>query len=83
MNLSLYEALGDANPHYCRVPREKMAAKEASHQVMEARKAAMVEASWCRILKAARIDTKEAESLPKIAENNASEAFTALGVVMF
>ena len=54
MNNSLDETLGHANPHYCRVEREKRAAREAAYKVMEARKAAMVEASWCRILQAAR-----------------------------
>lgn len=54
MNTSLDETLGHANPHYCRVEREKRAAREAAYKVMVARKAAMVEASWCRILQAAR-----------------------------
>lgn len=54
MNLTLDETLGDANPHYCRVLREKMAAREAANKAMETRKAALVEASWCRILQAAR-----------------------------
>lgn len=53
MNSSLDETLGDSNPHYSRVLREKIAAKEAAQKAMEARKAAMVEASWCRILNAA------------------------------
>ncbi|KAK9287544.1 hypothetical protein L1049_015965 [Liquidambar formosana] len=53
---------------------------------MEARKAAMVEASWCRILKAARIPSKEAEALLLKAEKCVAEAFeaaTAMGVVMY
>lgn len=54
MNLTLDETLDDSKPHYCRVEREKIAAREAACKVMEARKAAMVEASWCRILQAAR-----------------------------
>lgn len=54
MNLSLDQTLDDANPHYSRVLREKMAARDAAHRAMEARKAALVEASWSRILKAAR-----------------------------
>lgn len=54
MNLTLDETLEDSNPHYCRVLREKMAAREAAHRAIEARKAALVEASWCRILQAAR-----------------------------
>lgn len=54
MNLSLDETLGNANPHYTRIAREKIAAREAARKAMEARKAAMVEASWCRVLRAAR-----------------------------
>lgn len=53
MQLTLDETLGDSNPHYCKILREKMAIKEAADKAMEVRKAAMVEASWCRILKAA------------------------------
>lgn len=56
MNSSLDETLGDSNPHYSRVLREKIAAREAARKAMEARKAAMVEASWCRILQAARFN---------------------------
>ncbi|KAF8013731.1 hypothetical protein BT93_I1563 [Corymbia citriodora subsp. variegata] len=86
MNLSLDQTLDDANPHYSRVLREKMAAREAAHWAMEARKAALVEASWSRILKAARIQSKEAESLLQTAEKNAAEAFEAaiaVGVIMY
>ncbi|KAK4789728.1 hypothetical protein SAY86_017032 [Trapa natans] len=86
MNLTLDETLGDANPHYCRVLREKIAAREAAHKAMEARKAALVEVSWCRILRAARIQRKEAESLMEKAEKAAAEAFeaaTAMGVIMY
>lgn len=54
MNSTLDETLGDSNPHYSRVLREKIAVREAAEKVMEAQKAAKVEASWCRILKAAR-----------------------------
>lgn len=54
MNSTLDETLGDANPHYCRVLREKIAVREAAQRAVEARKAALVEASWCRILQAAR-----------------------------
>ena len=54
MNLTLDQTLGNSNPHYSRVLREKMAAREAARKVMEARRAALVEASWCRILRAAR-----------------------------
>ncbi|XVF67460.1 hypothetical protein PTKIN_Ptkin10aG0123600 [Pterospermum kingtungense] len=86
MNLTLDETLEDSNPHYCRVLREQMAAREAAHKAMEARKAALVEASWCRILQAARIRSKEAEELLLKAEKTAAEAFesaTALGVIMY
>jgi len=54
VNLTLDQTLGNSNPHYSRVLREKMAAREAAHKAMEARRAALVEASWCRILRAAR-----------------------------
>ncbi|KAB1997407.1 hypothetical protein ES319_D12G022000v1 [Gossypium barbadense] len=86
MNLTLDETLEDSNPHYCRVLREKMAAREAAHRAIEARKAALVEASWCRILQAARIRSKEADELLLKAEKTAAEAFesaTALGVIMY
>ncbi|XP_027114341.1 uncharacterized protein [Coffea arabica] len=86
MNLTLDETLGDSNPHYSRVLREKIAVKEAASKAIEARKAAMVEASWCRILKAARIDCKGAEVHMFEAEKTAAEAFeaaTALGVTMY
>ncbi|KAF3435528.1 hypothetical protein FNV43_RR22617 [Rhamnella rubrinervis] len=86
MNLTLDETLGDSNPHYSRVLREKMAAREAAHKAMEAQKAALVEASWCRILKAARIPCKEAEAQLVKAEKTAAEAFeaaTAVGVIMY
>ncbi|XWS68108.1 hypothetical protein CRYUN_Cryun04dG0062000 [Craigia yunnanensis] len=85
MNLTLDETLGDSNPHYCRVLREKTAAREAAHNAMKAHKEALVEASWCRILQAARIRSKEAEDLLLKAEKTAAEAFesaTALGVIM-
>ncbi|RVW80117.1 hypothetical protein CK203_052432 [Vitis vinifera] len=86
MNSTLDETLGDSNPHYSRVLREKIAAKEAAQKAMEAWKAAMVEASWCRILNAARIQSKEAEALLSKAEKSVAEAFeaaTAKGVVMY
>lgn len=54
VNLTLDQTLGNSNPHYSRVLREKMAARDAAHKAMEARRAALVEASWCRILRAAR-----------------------------
>jgi len=40
MNLTLDQTLGSSNPHYSRVLREKMAAREAAHKAMEARRAA-------------------------------------------
>ncbi|KAJ7967552.1 Myosin-2 heavy chain-like protein [Quillaja saponaria] len=86
MNLTLDETLGDSNPHYSRVLREKMAAKEAAHNAMEARRAALVEASWCKILRAARIPSKDAEALLLKAEQTAAEAFeaaSAKGVIMY
>lgn len=54
MNSTLDETLNDSNPHYSRVLKEKIAVREAAHKAMEARKAAMVEASWCHILRASR-----------------------------
>ncbi|KNA04984.1 hypothetical protein SOVF_194590 isoform B [Spinacia oleracea] len=86
MNTTLDETLGHSNPHYCRVEREKRAAREAACKVMEARKAAMIEASWCRILQAARISHKEADALLQIAEKEVADAFeaaTAKGVTMY
>ncbi|ONK75875.1 uncharacterized protein A4U43_C03F21500 [Asparagus officinalis] len=86
MDLSLDETLGNANPHYTRIAREKIAAREAARKAMEARKAAMVEASWCRVLRAARIQNKEAEAELEKAEKCAAEAFEAArakGVMMY
>ncbi|OVA17078.1 hypothetical protein BVC80_9047g30 [Macleaya cordata] len=86
MNSTLDETLCDSSPHYSRVLREKIAAREAAHKAMEARKAALVEASWCRILRAARIQSKEAELLLLKVEKNVEEAFeaaTAMGVIMY
>ncbi|XP_028796275.1 uncharacterized protein LOC114751773 [Neltuma alba] len=63
-----------------------MAAKEAAHKAMESRRAALVEASWCRILRAARIPSDDAEAQLSKAEKNAIEAFEAaqaLGVIMY
>lgn len=54
MNSTLDETLGDSNLHYSKVLKEKIAVREAAAKAMEARKAAMVEASWCKILHAAR-----------------------------
>ncbi|KAJ8763568.1 hypothetical protein K2173_002451 [Erythroxylum novogranatense] len=86
MNLTLDETLGDTNPHYSRVLREKMAAREAANWAMEARKAALVEASWCRILQAAGIQCRDEETRLLKAEKVATEAFeaaSALGVIMY
>ncbi|XP_010556523.1 PREDICTED: uncharacterized protein LOC104825834 isoform X2 [Tarenaya hassleriana] len=86
MNQTLDETLGDSNPHYCRIVREQMAVREAACKAMEARKAALVEASWCRILRAARIPCKEAETLMSNTEKAAAEAFeaaSAMGVIMY
>ncbi|CAI9764427.1 unnamed protein product [Fraxinus pennsylvanica] len=85
MNSTLDETLGDSNPHYSRVLREKIAVREAAEKAMEAQKAAKVEASWCHILKAARIESKDAETELSKAEKYAAEAFeaaTAIGVIM-
>ena len=47
--------MGDSNPHLPRIEREKLSAQTAARVAMEARKVAVVEASRCRIFKAARI----------------------------
>lgn len=63
-----------------------MAAREAAYKAMKARKAALVETSWCRILRAARIQCKEAEEQMYRAEKTAAEAFkaaAAMGVIMY
>ncbi|XAR52904.1 hypothetical protein NMG60_11021233 [Bertholletia excelsa] len=86
MNATLDETLGDSNPHYSRVLKEKIAVKGAAQKAIEARKAAMVEASWCRILQAARIPSKEAEATLVDTEKAAEEAFEeakAIGVIMY
>lgn len=86
MTASLHETLGNANPHYTRMAREKIAAREAAKKAMEARKAAMVEASWCRILQAARIQNKEAEEVMEKAKLCAAQAFEearVIGVMMY
>ncbi|KAL0356905.1 UNVERIFIED_CONTAM: hypothetical protein Scaly_1376200 [Sesamum calycinum] len=85
MRLTLDETLGDSNPHYSRVLREKIAIREAAEKAMEARKGAMVEASWCRILQAARIESKEAEAQllrAELSAAEAAEAARAVGVIM-
>ncbi|GKC41285.1 hypothetical protein Tco_1059007, partial [Tanacetum coccineum] len=86
MNSTLDETLCDTNPHFSKVLKEKMAVREAAHKAIEARKAALVEASWLRILRAARIECKEAEDLLLKAEKTATEAFESakeIGVIMY
>lgn len=80
-NATLDETLGDSNPHLPRIEREKLAAQTAARVAMEARKVAMVEASWCRILKAARIQCTLAEVELKKAEQKAAEAFDSAAAV--
>ena len=41
------ETLGDSNPHLPRIEREKLVAQTVARVAMEARNAALVEASWC------------------------------------
>ncbi|XP_076916081.1 uncharacterized protein LOC143575658 [Bidens hawaiensis] len=86
MRSTLDETLGDTNPHFSKVLREKIAVREAANKAIEARKAALVEASWCRILRASRIDSKEAEDVLMKAEKSANEAFESakeIGVIMY
>ncbi|KAL1355409.1 hypothetical protein HN51_007450 [Arachis hypogaea] len=86
MNLTLDQTLGNSNPHYSRVLREKMAARESANKAILARRAALVEASWCRILRAARIPSDDAEAQLSKAEKGAVEAFEAaqsMGVIMY
>uniref|UniRef100_A0A0D9V4S1 Uncharacterized protein n=1 Tax=Leersia perrieri TaxID=77586 RepID=A0A0D9V4S1_9ORYZ len=83
---SLHETLGNANPHYTRMAREKIAARKAATKAMEAHKSAMVEASWCRILHAARIQNKDAEENMEKAKLRAADAFQEareIGVMMY
>ncbi|XP_073024716.1 uncharacterized protein [Primulina eburnea] len=85
MQSTLDETLGDSNPHYSKILREKIATKEASDKATEARKAAMIEASWCRILRAAGIESKVAEAQLLKAKKSADEAFEAaeaIGVIL-
>ncbi|XP_078436742.1 myosin-2 heavy chain-like protein isoform X2 [Wolffia australiana] len=78
MNSSLDETLNSANPHYTKIAREKIAALQAAKKAMKLRKTAMVEASWCRILHAARINSKEAEQVLEKAEKEMEDAFRAV-----
>ena len=54
MTATLNDTMENSNLHYTRMAREKIAASEAARKAMEARKTAMVEASWCRILQTGR-----------------------------
>eukprot|EP01018_Ginkgo_biloba_P017500 Gb_41765 [translate_table: standard] len=82
---SLDETLVGSNIRLSRVEREKRAVQAAAKEAMETRKAALVEASWCRILEAARIPCSLAVMELEKAEKKASEALAtavALGVIM-
>ncbi|RZR96498.1 hypothetical protein BHM03_00025519 [Ensete ventricosum] len=83
MNLSLDETLGNANPHYTRIAREKIAAQEAARKAMEARRVAMIEASWCRILGAARLVYSSRSYINMQDHTKAFEAARAMGVMMY
>ncbi|GAQ85326.1 hypothetical protein KFL_002290160 [Klebsormidium nitens] len=68
-----------------RVEREKAAAATAAEAALAAKKAALVEVSWCRILEAASIPCDAAAVRARAAESRASEtasAAAALGVVL-
>lgn len=85
MMASLDETLVCSNIHLPRVEREKRAVQAAAKEAMETRKAKLVEASWCRILEAARIPCKLASEELEKADKKASEALAravALGVIM-
>ncbi|CAM6041252.1 unnamed protein product [Sphagnum compactum] len=82
---SLDETLGAANLHVSCIEREKRAAAVAAKQATEARKAALVEASWCRILKAAGLPYMSAAMELQKVEKKAAEALAAaaaLGVIL-
>ncbi|KAI4963658.1 hypothetical protein ZWY2020_011242 [Hordeum vulgare] len=86
MTASLHDTLENSNLHYTRMAREKIAASEAARKAMEARKTAMVEASWCRILQTARIQNKGAEEIMEKAKLHATEAFEyarVIGIMMY
>eukprot|EP00250_Pteridium_aquilinum_P008574 c18044_g1_i2 orf=124-2769(-) len=72
--VSLDETLGAANPHLSRIEREKLAAQAAAAEAKDARKGALIEASWCRILKLAGIPCKSAILELQKAEKKASAA---------
>jgi hypothetical protein len=50
MTASLHDTLGNANPHYTMRQGRKLQLEKQPEKAMEARKTAMVEASWCKIL---------------------------------
>lgn len=82
---SLDETLGASNIHLSRIEREKQAAQAAAVAATEARKAALVEASWCRILKATGIPYMSAAVQLQTAEKKAEDALAAaaaLGVIL-
>ncbi|MCO5566377.1 hypothetical protein L7F22_020054 [Adiantum nelumboides] len=72
--VSLDETLGAANLHLSRIEREKLAAQAAAAEAMNLRKGALVEASWCRILKLAGIPCKQAILEMQKAEKKAATA---------
>ncbi|GBG89540.1 hypothetical protein CBR_g49330 [Chara braunii] len=83
--LSLGGLLGGGYMHFTRLQREKKAAAEAAAKASEARKDAMVEVSWCRILEAAGVTSAEADKRADEAEARAKEAVAAaeaLGLVV-
>ncbi|KAH7421218.1 hypothetical protein KP509_13G046400 [Ceratopteris richardii] len=83
---SLDETLGAANLHLSRIEREKLAAQTAAAEAMNSRKGALVEASWCRILKLAGIPCKEAILELQKAEKKAAAALAeaeSKGVIVY
>ncbi|KAG0607570.1 hypothetical protein M758_8G039400 [Ceratodon purpureus] len=82
---SLDETLGASNVHLSRIEREKQAASAAATAATKTRKVALVEASWCRILKATGIPYMSAALELQKAEKAAEEALAAaaaLGVIL-
>ncbi|GLJ45418.1 hypothetical protein SUGI_0956190 [Cryptomeria japonica] len=82
---SLDETLVGSNIILPRVEREKRAVQAVAKEAIKTRKAAFVEASWCRILVAAGIPCGLAAEELKKAETKASEVLdkaVALGVIM-
>ncbi|XP_002981043.2 uncharacterized protein LOC9646983 [Selaginella moellendorffii] len=84
MTTSLDETLLGSR-HLSRIEKEKRSAVAAAQEATETRKSALVEASWCRILKAARLPFMSAALELQKAEKKAAEAFNKaafLGVVL-